>query len=108
MLKIRLSYNESTICPKCGSRLYQEVWEDEKKVYLVCEQNGCGYETIVEYEYIKFNFIYRDEFTTDVIARNIKEAMEKIDDANWKRTPFYLWKDYLEAQYYPFCELNQS
>ena len=108
MLKINLLYNENVICPKCGFELHQEVWEDEKKVYLVCDQNSCDYETIVEYEYVKYNFIYRDEFTTDVIARNIEEAMEKIDDANWKRTPFNLWKDYLEVKCYPFYELNQS
>ena len=108
MLKINLSYEESTICPKCGAILYQEVWEDEKKVYLMCEKDDCDYETIIEYEYIKYSIIYRDEFTTDVIARNIEEAMEKIDHTNWKRTSFSLWKDYLEAQYFPFYELNKT
>jgi uncharacterized pyridoxamine 5'-phosphate oxidase family protein len=104
MIKISLAYEESTICPECEAILYQEVWEDEKKLYLVCEQDGCDYERLISYENIKFTFTYRDEFTTDVMARNIEEAMEKIDDVNWKRTSSSLWKDYLQAEYFPFCE----
>lgn len=107
MLRVELYYQSRTICPMCEAQLYQEIWEDESKVYLVCERSGCDYQAIVKYEYIKFSFTYRDEFTTEVIAKNIEEALGKIDDATWKRTGYNLWKDYLDARYYPVFELHQ-
>lgn len=108
LLKVEPSCDEVTVCPKCGSKLYQEVWEEESKVYLACDQTGCNYETKTEYEYIKYKFTYRDEFTTEVIARNIEEALERIDSATWRRTPYYLWPEYLEARYHPVYEVGPS
>jgi uncharacterized pyridoxamine 5'-phosphate oxidase family protein len=106
MLKVELSCDELMICPKCGSQLCQEVLEAEKKVYVVCEESGCAYEATIEYESIEFRFTYRDEFTTEVTARNIEEALKRIEQVNWKRTPYYLWRDYLEARYYPSVQIK--
>jgi len=98
-MEVEFSCEERTICPECGAQLYQEVWEDERKVYLLCEENGCDYENIVEYRDIKFRVTYRDEFKAEVVAENLEEAIRKLDDVTWKRTCHYLWRDYLSARY---------
>jgi len=106
MFEAGLSYEQSTICPKCGASLYQEVWESEHKVYGLCEKSDCGYEGVLSYEYLKFTFVYRDEFTTEITAKNLEDAIKQLDNAAWKRTGYHLWQDYLSAEYSPVCELN--
>ncbi|MGA2322897.1 MAG: hypothetical protein ABSG22_03520 [Sedimentisphaerales bacterium] len=93
-------------CPRCSAQLYEEVYEDEKTIYLVCEKNGCGYEKKIKYKHLKFSFTYRDEFTTDVVAKNIEEAMKKIESVDWKRTDCDLWEDYLDVEYSPVVKLT--
>ena len=106
LAKTELCSDKSITCPNCGSQVYDEVWEDERKVYLVCEQKGCDFEAIIEYEYVKFTFRYRDEFTTEILDRSLEEALDKINSASWRRTGWSLWEEYLEVRYQPDYELD--
>jgi len=104
MLKMELCCEEEIQCPKCGAELYQKLYKDERKIYLVCEVENCGYEKTVTYDKTQFNFVYRDEFYTEIIAENLEEAIKKLDNAIWKRTDFNLWQDYFEVKYKPiYC-----
>lgn len=103
MFKIELCCEEKIQCPKCGTELYQELHEDERKIYLLCQAENCGYEKTVIYDETQFNFVYRDEFYTEIIAKNLEEAMNELDNAIWKRTDYDLWHDYLEVEYKPIC-----
>jgi predicted nucleic acid-binding Zn-ribbon protein len=93
-------------CPRCGAKLYEEIREDKKTLYLVCEKDGCGYEKTVKYKCMKFSFTYRDEFTTEVVAKNMEEAKKKIENIDWKRTGYDLWEDYLDVEYSPVVKLT--
>lgn len=106
MGEVKLSCERALTCPQCGAYLYQEVLEDEKKVNLFCQENGCNYENIAKYECLRFSFTYRDEFTTEVVAKNLDEAMKKLDHANWQRTVHELWEEYLDVEYNPIFEVK--
>lgn len=98
---IEASQEHEEVCPRCGDKVYVEVWEDKRLVYLACENKDCEYEATCEYELQKYRFTYRDEFTTEVEARDFDEARRKIEDVEWKRTAYDLWDDYLDAVYRP-------
>ncbi|MHC4648264.1 MAG: hypothetical protein ACYTBJ_22620 [Planctomycetota bacterium] len=98
---MELSYEETHTCPRCSAKLYVEVLDEEKKIYLLCEQEGCEYEGTIEYECARFCFTYREEFCTEVVAKDIEEARRKIEGANWTATGCGLWEDYLEVEYSP-------
>ena len=106
MGKTEVSHEVLRKCPRCSALLYEEVCEDEKTIYLVCEKNGCGYQKKIKYEHLKFSFTYRDEFTTEVVAKNIEEAIKKIESVDWKRTGYDLWEDYLDVEYSPVVKLT--
>lgn len=108
MFEVSLCYKQAKACPKCGALLYREVWESERKVYVVCEQGDCGYEDLLEYEYLKFSFGYRDEFTTEITAKSVEDAIKELDNATWKRTGYDIWQDYLSGEYVPVFELEEE
>ncbi len=106
MGKIEASSGILRKCPRCGAELYEEIWEDKKTIYLVCEKDGCGYEKTMKYKHLKFSFTYRDEFTTVVVAKNIEEARKKIESVDWKRAEYDLWEEYLDVEYSPVVKLT--
>ena len=108
MEEIELYNEKQRMCPKCGSYLCQELVENGGKFHLFCEEGDCEYDKILEPERIRFHFTYRDEFTTEVVAKNLEEAMKQIDDAAWQRTGYGLWNEYLEVECEPIIDEEQT
>ena len=108
MEEIEISNEKQLMCPKCGAPLCQQWLEYGSKFHLFCEEGDCKYEETIQPERIRFSFKYRDEFTTEVVAKNLEEAMKKIDDSNWRRTIFGLWNEYLEVECDPVIDEEET
>lgn len=102
-----MSREKINVCPKCGSMLHEEVYENISSLYLSCIKPGCGYEHEIKYHNMKFKFVYREEFVTEIVAKSLEEAIKKLDHVTWRRTDWYLWDDYFDVTYYPDYKLNQ-
>jgi len=108
MIAVELIETQTAICPKCGGELCQEINEDKRTVTLWCEKAGCHFGRDVKYKYLTFKFVYRDEFTTEITAQTLDDAIKKLDSVAWQRSDFDLWHEYLEAKYYPVIKLKKQ
>jgi hypothetical protein len=107
-IAIELTQAQTVTCPKCGNQLCQEIDENKRKVILWCEKRGCNFGRDVRYKYLSFRFVYRDEFTTEITARTLEDAIKKLDSAVWQRSSLDLWHEYLEVKYYPVIKLEKQ
>lgn len=104
MIEFDYPCDSPNICPEYGAYLHKELLKDENKIVLTCQVGCCSYEKTERYSHLSFTFVYRDEFITKVKAKNLEEAIEKIETANWQRTVYSLWNEYLDFDYEPVLE----
>lgn len=53
---VKMSEKESGKCPKCGSNVYEIIWDmfDGDRYEITCECDECSYEWVEVYKYISW------------------------------------------------------